>query len=63
MEKIPYRCLLEPFYVYIDATKTGVTTEEILNFIKPQIPIINLLKEGVVRNLYIKSKGEWMKIM
>jgi len=50
-------------FVYIDATKTGVTTEEILNFIKPQIPIIKLLKEGVVRNLYIKSKGEWMKIM
>ncbi len=48
--------------VYIDATKTGVSMSEITNFVKPGTPISNILSEGTVLNINIKTADGWLKL-
>ncbi|WP_013208490.1 VENN motif pre-toxin domain-containing protein [Ralstonia solanacearum] len=48
--------------VYIDATKTGVSMNEITNFVKPGTPISNILGEGTVLNINIKTADGWLKL-
>jgi hypothetical protein len=48
--------------LFIDATKTGVSMEQIARFAKPGSPISNVLNEGSVNNVYIKSPSGWLNI-
>lgn len=46
--------------LYIDATKTGISMEKIIDFAKPGTPISNVLNEGSVQRLYIKTSEGWL---
>lgn len=48
--------------VYIDATKTGVGIGKITDFTKPGTPISNMLNEGVVKSISIKTGEGWLTI-
>jgi hypothetical protein len=48
--------------LFIDATKTGVNMEQITRFAKPGSPISNVLSEGSVNNVYIKTSSGWLNI-
>lgn len=48
--------------VYIDATKTGVGIGEITDFTKPGTPISNILNEGVVKSISIKTGDGWLTL-
>lgn len=41
--------------MYIDATKTGISVQEVTNWVKPGTPISNILNEGAVNNINIKN--------
>ena len=41
--------------LYIDASKTGVSMNEMINHFKPGSPVSNITKEGTVNNIYIKT--------
>jgi YD repeat-containing protein len=48
--------------IALDATFSKLTFRQISEFVKPGSPIGNILGEGVVNNVYIKTRGGWMNI-
>jgi RHS repeat-associated protein len=48
--------------LFIDATRTGVSMDQLTRFIKPGSPVSNVLNEGVVNNAYIKTSSGWLNI-
>ncbi|GAB7125748.1 hemagglutinin repeat-containing protein [Silvimonas sp. JCM 19000] len=48
--------------LYIDASKTGASMESIINYTKPGTPVSNVLNEGTVNNVYIKTQDGWINI-
>lgn len=48
--------------LYIDAVKTGVDSSSLLSWAKPNTPILNILNEGVVKNIYVKTTSGWVNI-
>lgn len=42
--------------LYIDASKTGVSMNEMINHFKLGSPVCNITKEGTVSNIYIKTQ-------
>ncbi|MGA4635499.1 hemagglutinin repeat-containing protein [Pseudomonas solani] len=48
--------------LYIDASKTGVSMSKMLDHFKPGSPVSNVVGEGVVGNIYIKTQDGWMSI-
>ncbi|MFB0772653.1 hypothetical protein [Proteus cibi] len=48
--------------LYIDASKTGVSMNEMLSYFKPGSPVSNITKEGTVNNIYIKTQNGWLNV-
>ena len=48
--------------MYVDATKAGVSTQDVTNWVKPGSPIANVLNEGTVNNINIKTKNGWVTL-
>ena len=48
--------------VYIDATRTGVSMDAITQFVKPGTPISNILSEGTVNSVNIKTGQGWITL-
>lgn len=48
--------------MYVDATKAGVSTQDVTNWVKPGSPIANVLNEGAVNNINIKTKNGWVTL-
>lgn len=48
--------------LYIDASKTGVSMNEMINHFKPGSPVSNITKEGTVNNIYIKTQDGWLNV-
>ena len=48
--------------LYIDASKTGVSMNEMINHFKPGSPVFNITKEGTVSNIYIKTQDGWLNV-
>lgn len=48
--------------MYIDATKTGISVQDVTNWIKPGTPISNILSEGAVNNINIKTTNGWVTL-
>ncbi len=48
--------------MYIDAIKTGVSVQDVTNWVKPGTPISNILNEGVVNNINIKTINGWVTL-
>jgi hypothetical protein len=48
--------------IYVDATKTGVSMDTITNFVKPGTPISNILNEGTVTSINIKTQDGWLTL-
>lgn len=46
--------------MYVDATKAGVATQDVTSWVKPGSPIANVLNEGVVNNINIKTTNGWV---
>ncbi|WP_329956603.1 beta strand repeat-containing protein [Collimonas humicola] len=46
--------------VYIDATSTGISMNSITDFVKPGTPISNILNEGTVNSVHIKTSSGWL---
>lgn len=42
--------------IYIDAVQTGVSMEKILDHFKSGSPVSNVVKEGAISNIYIKTQ-------
>ena len=47
---------------HLDATKTAVGIGKIIDFTKPGTPISNMLNEGVVKSISIKTGDGWLTI-
>ncbi|BAQ73828.1 filamentous hemagglutinin [Pseudomonas sp. Os17] len=48
--------------LYIDAASTGVSMEKMLSHFKSGSPVSNVVGEGTVSNIYIKTQDGWMNI-
>lgn len=48
--------------MYVDATKAGVSTQDVTNWVKPGSPIANVLNEGTVNNINIKTTNGWVTL-
>ena len=48
--------------MYIDATATGITTQNVTNWVQPGTPISNILNEGTVQNIVIKTTDGWITL-
>ena len=48
--------------IYIDASKTGLSINEMINHFKPGSPVFNITKEGSVSNIYIKTQDGWLNL-
>ncbi|MBG4983009.1 DUF637 domain-containing protein, partial [Pseudomonas aeruginosa] len=48
--------------IYIDASRTGVSMNKMLDHFKPGSPVSNVVGEGVVSNVYIKTQDGWVNI-
>lgn len=48
--------------IYIDASKTGVSMNEMINHFNPGSPVSNITKEGTVNNIYIKTQDGWLNV-
>ncbi|WP_367466699.1 hypothetical protein ABW387_05150 [Snodgrassella alvi] len=48
--------------IYIDASKTGLSMNEMINHFKPGSPVFNITKEGSVSNIYIKTQDSWLNV-
>ncbi|MCX8619126.1 hypothetical protein J3U42_12075 [Gilliamella sp. B2923] len=48
--------------LYIDASKTGVSMNDMINHFKPGSPVSNITKEGTVKNIYIKTQNGWLNV-
>ncbi|ULT68718.1 MULTISPECIES: DUF637 domain-containing protein [Pseudomonas] len=48
--------------LYIDAASTGVSMEKMLSHFKSGSPVSNVVGEGAVSNIYIKTQDGWMNI-
>lgn len=48
--------------MYVDATATGVTTQNVTAWVQPGSPISNILNEGTVRNIVIKTSNGWITL-
>jgi len=50
--------------LYIDAFKTGVSMNEMINHFKPGSPVSSITKEGTVNNIYIyiKTQDGWLNL-
>ena len=48
--------------VYIDATRTGVSMDAVTQFVKPGTPISNILSEGTVNSVNIKTGQGWITL-
>ncbi len=46
--------------VYVDASSTGVAMSKITDFVKPGTPIANVLNEGIVNSVNIKTQDGWL---
>ena len=42
--------------ISIDAFKTGLSMNDMINHFKPGSPVFNITKEGTVSNIYIKTQ-------
>ena len=49
--------------IYIDASKTGLSMNEMINHFKPGTPVFNITKEGSVSNIYIKTQDSWLNVI
>ncbi|MGB7192392.1 MAG: hemagglutinin repeat-containing protein [Collimonas pratensis] len=49
--------------VYIDATSTGIGMNSITDFVKPGTPISNILNEGTVNSIHVKTSGGWLLLV
>ncbi|ORF30160.1 hypothetical protein BGI09_08385 [Snodgrassella alvi] len=49
--------------IYIDASKTGLSMNEIINHFKPGQPVSNIIKEVTVNNIYIKTQDSWLNVI
>ncbi|MBI0132176.1 MULTISPECIES: hypothetical protein [Snodgrassella] len=50
-------------YLYINASKTGVSMNEMINHFKPGQPVSNIIKEVTVNNIYIKTQDSWLNVI
>lgn len=48
--------------MYIDATNTGVPMSKMLDHFKAGSPVSNIVGEGTVSNIYIKTQDGWLNI-
>ena len=48
--------------LYIDAANTGVSMEKMLSHFKSGSPVSNIVGEGTVSDIYIKTQHGWMTI-
>ncbi|MGL1829955.1 UNVERIFIED_CONTAM: hypothetical protein GN151_06125 [Acinetobacter sp. HSTU-ASm16] len=48
--------------VYVDASKTGISRDQLNDFIKTGSPISNILNEGAVKSIYVNKKDGWLII-
>jgi filamentous hemagglutinin len=48
--------------MYIDATKAGISVQDVTNWIKPGTPISNIMNEGTINNINIKTTNGWVTI-
>ena len=48
--------------MYIDATKTGISAQDVTDWVKPGTPISNILSEGTVKNINIKTTSGWVTL-
>jgi len=48
--------------VYVDASKTGISRDQLNDFIKTGSPISNILNEGAVKSIYVNTKDGWLII-
>ncbi|BAQ81775.1 two-partner secretion domain-containing protein [Pseudomonas sp. St29] len=48
--------------LYVDASSTGVSMEKILSHFKSGSPVSNVVGEGTVSNIYIKTQDGWVNI-
>lgn len=48
--------------LYIDASQTGVTMQKMTDFFKVGSPVSNILNEGTVTNIYIKTQSGWLNV-
>lgn len=48
--------------LYIDASNTGVSLDQLTEFVKPGTPISNVLTEGTVNNVYVKTPNGWLNL-
>ena len=46
----------------LDATKTGVSMREMIDHFKPSTPVSNIVTEGTVKNIYIKTQDDWLNV-
>jgi len=48
--------------MYIDAARTGITVQDVTDWVKPGTPISNILSEGAVNNINIKTANGWVTL-
>lgn len=48
--------------MYVDASKTGVSMEKMIDHFRPGSPVSNVVGEGTVSNVYIKTQDGWLNI-
>lgn len=48
--------------ISIDAFKTGLSMNDMINHFKPGSPVFNITKEGSVSNIYIKTQDSWLNV-
>lgn len=48
--------------MYVDAVKSGVSLQDVAGWIKPGTPISNILNEGSVNNIIIKTTNGWITL-
>lgn len=48
--------------MYVDASKTGVSMEKMIDHFRPGSPVSNVVGEGTVSNVYIKTQDGWLNL-
>ncbi|MEI2833155.1 DUF637 domain-containing protein, partial [Pseudomonas mosselii] len=48
--------------MYVDASKTGVSMEKMIDHFRPGSPVSNVVGEGTVSNVYIKTQDGWLNV-
>ncbi|WP_155634541.1 hypothetical protein [Burkholderia anthina] len=48
--------------IYVDATKAGVNIQDVTKWVQPGTPVSNILNEGMVNNIVIKTLNGWVNL-